>query len=437
MQELDLIKTLVHNGHKAYIIGGFVRDKILGKKPSDADIVTSARPDEIQTIFQNENVKVVGKSFGVVIVNNIEIATFRKDKYNILNDKDVEIQFSDTLKEDTERRDFTFNAIALDLDENYYDFHNGINDLKDQKIRFIGNPYARIKEDPNRILRACRFKALIDGNFEKETLEALKNAKELITYVAYERIHKEVMKTMSTIQKASKFFQSMKEIGILEYIFPSLNDCIGVAHNRFHKEYVFVHNMLCGNAISCKYPLLKLTGYLHDIGKPNTKIYNIQDEDFNFINHEEEGAIIAEKELTELKFSNDETKYISDMIKYHMLTTKSPKSCRKVLRKLNDCDLSWKDFIRLKIADRKAKIGSPHLAISQIKDMIGTFESIINKKEPFNLKQLAVDGFDVMMILKLQPGPEIGKILNQLFELVLEDPNLNERETLIEIMKGE
>lgn len=437
MQELELMKKLNDSGYESYIIGGFVRDSILGKNPNDADIVTSAKPEEVQKVFQYENVKLVGKSFGVVIVNNIEIATFRKDRYSGLNDKDVEITFSNSLKEDTERRDFTFNALAIDIENNYYDFHNGKKDLKDGLVRFIGDPYERIKEDPNRILRACRFKALIGGTFEKETLKALKDSKELVSYIALERVHKEIMKTMSTVQKASKFFQSMREIGILEYILPSLNNCIGVAHNRFHKEYVFVHNMLCGNSISCKYPLLKLAGYLHDIGKPNTKVYNTKDDDFNFISHEIEGAILAELDLTILKFSNEEVEYVSNLIRHHMLSSKTPKSCRKILRKLDECDIYWKDFVRFKIADRKAKIGSDRFSIEEIKDKVRNFKYVIAKKEPFNIKQLAIDGFDVMLELKINPGPEVGKILNQLFEIVLEDPEMNEREKLIKLMKGE
>src|SRR4030042_3909609 len=155
----EIIGRLLEGGHEAYMVGGAVRDYLLGKKPNDTDIATNARPEKIIELFKDRNVNEVGKSFGVVLVDGIEVATYRSDRYFGLNDKNVKIEYADSIVEDLARRDFTINAMALDLNGNLIDPFGGKKDLEDGIVKFVGDPNSRIYEDPNRIVRACRFAA--------------------------------------------------------------------------------------------------------------------------------------------------------------------------------------------------------------------------------------------------------------------------------------
>jgi putative nucleotidyltransferase with HDIG domain len=245
---------------------------------------------------------------------------------------------------------------------------------------------------------------------------------------------------MSTVPKASNFFVACFKIGILKYIFKSLEDCMGISQNKFHSEDVFTHSMVAGDSISCKHPLLKLATYLHDIGKPQTKQWNHENRDFQFLRHENDGAVIIKKELTNLSFSNSEFSFITDLIENHMsFQLSTPKATRKTLRRING-KMTICEMIRFKIADRKAKflngVNTP-LEIFMIKDMIGKIEDVLIKKEPFNLKDLAIDGFDVMNTLKIKPGPIVGVMLERLFEKVIEDPELNTKEKLLDLLLDE
>lgn len=441
MTPYQIVERLQNLGYEAYFIGGYVRDSILNKKTKDIDIVTNATPEKIVAFFVDCKIKEVGKSFGVVLVDNIEVTTYRKDKYFGLSDKNVEIEFSNSLREDMERRDLTINSIAINpITGEIIDYCNGINDLKEKIIRFVGNPEDRIFEDPNRIIRACRFKALINGNFDASSYKALKNCAHFVKHISSERIRKEILKTMSTVPKASNFFVACFKIGILKYIFQSLEDCIGIAQNKFHSEDVFTHSIFAGDSISCKYPLLKLATYLHDIGKPQVKEFNSEKQDYTFLRHEDIGAGIIKKELTDLAFSNNEVDFITSLIENHMsFQLSTPKATRKTLRRING-KITICEMLRFKIADRKAKflngVNSP-LEISQIKDMIGKIEDVLIKKEPFNLKDLAIDGFDIMNTLKIKPGPIVGALLEKLFEKVLEDPELNTKEKLLDLLLDE
>ena len=435
MDHKKIIETLESHNKEAYYIGGFVRDKLLNKIPLDADIVTSAHPEDIINIFSGlAEVKEVGKSFGVVLVNDIEVATFRKDKYSGLDDKEVEITYSDTLKEDTDRRDLTINAIAMDSKDNIIDYHNGINDLNNKIIRFIGNPKDRIFEDPNRILRACRFLCLIDGIFDPRSFFVLKQYKYLVTFIAHERIKKEIMKVMK-IQKASKFFIACYQIGILKYILPSLNDCIGVTQNKYHSEPIFYHSMKVGDSISTKYPLLKLAGYLHDVGKVTSKEFNTEKNDYQFLMHHRDGAKLAKSELMNLKFSNDEIDYVYNMIRYHMRNI--PENSRGYRRTLNvflENNIEYKDFLRIKLADKRGKYPQTHYEIGELKTTLTKFKSVIDNKQPFGLKDLAINGHDLMSI-GIKVGPEMGKILNELLNKVIDNPEINTKELLLEEVK--
>ena len=194
----DIVLKLQDSGYESYFVGGFVRDMILGVQSKDIDIATSASPDEISELFKDEEIKSLGKSFLVTFVNGIEVASFRTDKYNGLNDKDVKIEKANSAEEDAKRRDLSINALFFDpISNKIFDYVNGQNDLQKRIIRFNGNPLYRIYEDPNRIIRACRFLAKINGVFDLRTFRALKSYSDYVeTMVSTERIRLEILKAM-------------------------------------------------------------------------------------------------------------------------------------------------------------------------------------------------------------------------------------------------
>jgi len=427
----NLLKELVSHNYEAYLIGGYVRDKLLEIESTDIDIVTSAKPDEIISIFKNHKCDLVGKTFGVVIVDNIEIATFRKDNYDIGN---MHVTFSKSLKEDVSRRDFTINSIAMDIYGQIYDYYNGVEDLKNRTIRFVGNPISRIEEDPVRMLRGIRFATKINGNIHENSEKAIRKSNQLIRSIPPERIRLEILKAIQT-KNASRFFRLSARHNLLRHFLPELNESLGLSQNSYHDLTIFSHCMRTGDSISPKYPLLKLAGYLHDIGKSYVREYNQEKDDYTFIGHEKIGHELVINRLKELKFSNEEVKYVSTLVRHHMINPESLKGMKKLMLKLEDTGVTVKDFIRLKIADRRGKGEDYFMSVDKIRTFSEVYKKIINFPEPFALRHLAVNGHDVMDVLGIRPSPKVGEVLDQLLKIVLEDPKLNNREVLIQKIK--
>lgn len=433
MDQYSIVKRLCENGHKAFIVGGCVRDIFLDEESEDIDIATSAIPTEIERIFSDRKIKTVGKVFGVVLVDNFEVATFRNDQFYNIGDKNCNVTFTDTIEDDLARRDLTINSMALcELTGELVDPYNGQIDIKNRIIRFVGDPIERIMEDPNRIIRACRFLAKIEGKFEYNTLQILKENSFLINdHVSPERIHKEILKAME-LNKPSLFFSALHVIGALRYIFPEMDNCINHPHGRFHKETIWEHIMLVGDSLPKKKSNLRLAGYLHDIGKPSTYLKN---NDGSFINHENEGAEIVYNDLKRLKFSNDEIENITNLIKAHMFNCKdlTSKASRKLQKRINNLNINPKDWARLKIADRYSNMAKSKFEKDDIRNLI--LHLGIRRKEeecPFTVKDLLVSGQDIINLTKLSPGPTIGKIQKYLLEKVIENgPEANTHSSII------
>jgi len=422
----EIINILCDEGFSTFIVGGAVRDMLLGQNPEDIDIATKATPNDIQKLFSN--VKLVGESFGVALVNGVEVTTFRADRHFGIGDENCVVDFADTIEDDLSRRDFTINAMALcHFSGEIIDPYNGKQDLQNSLIKFVGNPEQRILEDPNRIIRACRFLAKIDGEFESYTLSALQEFSFMIeSAVAPERVRKEIIKAMA-LPNASAFFSALKLIGALRYIFPSLDKTWNLDHGNYHKETIYDHNMLVGDSISPKFPLVKLSGYLHDVGKPVAAIKNNYN---NFARHEVDSEELARKELTFMKFSNYEVGYICGLIRSHMYSFNDlkPKTARKILSKINDRGVSLKYLFRLKIADRKGNLMKNPFTFSEIRGKIEQFQ--VEEETPFTVKSLAVTGGDLINHFNLTPSPLVGEIQRYLLEYVIEEGG-NERETLL------
>jgi putative nucleotidyltransferase with HDIG domain len=433
-----IVQKLCEHGFETYVVGGAVRDFLQGKNAADEDIVTSARPEQIQELFADHKIVLAGTYFKVTFVDEIEVATFRKDRYLGLSDKKVEVTYANTITEDLSRRDLTINAMAFcRFTGDVIDPYHGRDDLKRRMIRFVGDAEERIKEDPNRIIRACRFLAAIDGVFSKSTREVLQKYGHYIKeYVAKERVQKEIMKAMK-VREASAFFNALHEIGVLKDIFPSLECCyeFGDLHGVHHKESIITHSYVAGDSISTKYPLVKLAAYLHDIGKPYACTWNPKTSDLKFKGHDVEGQKILEKELSDLKFPKKEISQVTALTRLHMHNFKTPKATRKTLKTLQDYDLDWRDLYRLKLADGKANVWKGEFPLKEIRADLERIKNAFDVKSPNRFEDLEINGNDIIKITGISPGPYIGRMKEYLLEATVDDPSLNNHETLTQLVK--
>ncbi len=403
---LNIVKHLISNGFKAYFAGGAVRDILLGKTSRDFDIVTNAPIELLPNVFKGKTVKTVGKSFSVCIVDDMEVASCRSglSKNSDRSGKsdrpdDLErLKRSDGLSRsnrsesdqncnhdktnnghipngdsafpecDLAYRDITINSMAFDpLSNTLIDPFSGRKDLDEKIIRFTGNSEKRIAEDPLRMVRACRFVSALQGTFAPSSLQAIRRYGHLLMeHTAFERIHHEILKAM-THQKPSRFFKALHTAGLLELIFPSLNRCVDLDGGPWHGETVFEHCMLTGDALSPRRPLLRLAGYLHDAGKYDAAA--IKGGKPTFAGHEKMGRQVLD-DLEKLRFSTREIRYIDAVIKTHMRPLKAdttPKAVRRLLAFLKSHDITWQEFMRMRIADKSANLAKPSYTLSEVK----------------------------------------------------------------------
>uniref|UniRef100_A0A6M3LDN5 Putative poly-A polymerase domain containing protein n=1 Tax=viral metagenome TaxID=1070528 RepID=A0A6M3LDN5_9ZZZZ len=417
-KESKIVEILKNVGYEVYIVGGFVRDSFIrGNIAKDMDIVTSANEDTIVSLLSKDfKVDVTGKTFKVIKVDGIDVASFRKDIYSVKNT--LYVKEAKTIEEDLSRRDFTINAVAISIDSgNYIDPHNGLNDLERKTVRFVGNGRKRIGEDPLRIVRACRMLARIDGEFSIPTFYYLRKLSSLIAKLPSERIQIEIMKAL-TYDTPSIFFRALYSINALEYVIPSLLDLVDLDGGIHHAENVFDHSMTCCNVISKRYPLLRLAALLHDVGKYGS---SFESKGRDFIEHDKIGAEIAKYELEGLKFSKKEVDYVTKLVELHMYSLNTPKSIRKLKNKLGDIDI--KDFLRLKIADRAANYKKPNFTIAEIRNFLNLIKG--EEKTPSKEEHLAINGNDIMRIAGIKEGRRVGEIKKCLLNIIFNDPNKN------------
>jgi tRNA nucleotidyltransferase (CCA-adding enzyme) len=433
----SLVTRLYANGYEAFITGGAIRDLLLCRKPKDYDIITNAPPDQIATIFRNENVQAVGRTFNITLINGIEVATLHQNHHQTGEQLASRAGLLEALQADLKRRDLTFNSIAFCPNTGQlFDPNNGRIDLENRLVRFVGNPQERIDEDPIRIVRACRFASDLNGVFEASSLRAMQENGWQLQTQAPERLRLEIIKAMKTRQ-ASHFFVNLVRVGILGYLFPSLTTCVGHDGGRHHGEDVFEHCMLVGDALSSRCRLTKLTGYLHDVGKPSSAAYDHNGNVISFINHETIGERLVEKELSALKFSKKEISHITSLIHLHMRTvgvTTTPKALRKLLARLDKHDIDYRTLLRHQLADRQGNLAKQNMGITEIKQILKRFKNETfsgDRRARFNIAMLAVNGNDLIAEFALSPGQIIGKTLKTLFEAVLENGVINEREPLL------
>ena len=422
-----ILERINRSGHQAFLVGGAVRDALLGRAFHDVDVLSDADPETLRSLFANENARVVGKQFSVCLVQGIEISSGR-DQSNLFG------SLEDFPASDLALRDFTINAMAWEpFKKTLFDPFQGKKDLNDRIIRFTGDAQQRIQEDPVRLVRACRFAALIGGTLADDTGAALSRNAQLLAHAAPERIGAEVLKAMP-LDTPSIFFNLLQRHGLLPRIFPSLSRCYTLEGGPFHGETVFEHCLLAGDAISPKYPLLRLAAYLHDTGKFDAAITK-EDGSLSFPEHHRyTDALVADLEA--LRFSVKDITYITAVVSAHMRPLKpksTPRAVRRLLAMLADKHLSHTDFMRMRIADKKSNLAKPAYNLTDIRIRFKMLLEEMNRSDCFKEADLAISGQDIMGLLNLSPGPEVGRIKAFLFEKVLDEPELNTRETLEEL----
>ncbi|WP_300672626.1 CCA tRNA nucleotidyltransferase [Desulfoluna sp.] len=416
---LRVLARLRGRGFEAVVAGGAVRDCLLGRPVRELDIATDAHPRDIVALFSDRRVESVGRSFPLVLVDGVEVATFR----------------GESLTEDLLRRDLTFNAMAwcpetLDV----IDPWGGMADVKARLVRFTGDPKARIEEDPLRLLRAARFVSELSGSMDEESLFAMVARAEAVTAVAPERIHHEMLKAMAG-ETPSLFFETLRKGGLLKYLFPEMLKSVGHDGGPHHEETVWEHMMMATDAISPKFPLLRLAMALHDVAKP--RCVDQGKNGIRFIGHEKAGEPLVDETLERLGFSNRQRAFVSKIVRHHMRridADTTPKAVRRILRDLNDSELPWRDWMRGVFADGKAnrkKKGGYSLAEMRLMVRAVYAEISARHKGGFSLAHLAVSGQDLITQVGVPQGPQVGILLKALLELVIETPELNEKEALL------
>jgi poly(A) polymerase/tRNA nucleotidyltransferase (CCA-adding enzyme) len=436
-----IIKKLKENGFQAYIVGGCVRDILRNKKPNDWDITTNAKPSEIQKIFPKsylENdfgtVTVLTKSKDITL-KEIEITPYRiESKYSDLRHPD-EITWAETLEEDLKRRDFTINAMAMEIEGiNYHliDLFNGFEDLNKKIIRAVGNPEERFQEDALRLIRAIRFAVTLDEDIiweiEENTAKAIKNNAKLLEYISKERIRDEFLKIIGS-KNGARGVELLRRFGLLTFIIPELEEGFGLEQNKHHIYQVYQHALLSLNyACQKNFPIeVRIAALLHDVGKPRTK----QGEGPNstFYNHEIVGAKITKEILERLKFPKKDIEKVVKLVRYHLFYYNqeevSDSSVRRLLRSVGS--ENFDDLLKVRQADRIGS-GVPKAEPYRLRYLRYVAEKVL--QDPISVKMLKVNGNDVMRILNIKPGPKIGQILDILLGEVLENPEKNEKSFL-------
>jgi len=428
-------QKLLDSGFEAYLVGGCVRDLILKRKPKDWDITTNAKPEEIQKIFPNSFYENRFFTVGVKTNSNdptlkvIEITTFREEgKYSDYRHPD-EVRFAEKLEDDLKRRDFTINALAMDINGRIIDIFGGLEDIKRRLIRTVNNPEDRFKEDPLRMLRAIRFACELDFEIEENTLKAIKEYANFIQFIAKERIRDEFIRIIMS-KNAVKGIELMRESGLLIEIIPELQQCYGVGQNKHHKYDVYTHSIKSLEyAVQKNFSLeIRLAALFHDIGKPLTK--QGEGPDCTFYNHEFVSAKMTKNILERLRFPRNIIDKVVHLVKHHMFYLEVDKvtmsAVRRLARRLGLEHLE--DFFKLREADRIGS-GVPKAVPYRLRYL----KYLIHKAqlEPITPKMLKVNGNDVMQILQIPSGPKVGWVLKALLNEVLEDPKKNNRDYLL------
>jgi putative nucleotidyltransferase with HDIG domain len=454
-------ETLQKAGFEAYLVGGCVRDIVLGREPKDWDVTTNATPEQIIELFEKtfyeNNYGTVGvvvkeRDFGVTHettggvpretsendsrevtheTTTVEVTPYRTETTYSDSRHPDSVAFGQKLEEDLQRRDFTVNALAYDPTKGHViDLYNGQQDIKDKVIRAVGKPAERFNEDALRILRAVRFSTELGFELEEKTKEAVKTLAPNLEKISKERIRDEFIK-MIISDNAMQGIILAHELGVLQYIVPELEKGIGVKQNGDHIYVVWEHNLRALNhAVENKWPLhVRLAALFHDISKPETRRWSDEKKDFTFYGHDVVGGRVTKKLMQRLKFPGKITDVVSMLVRYHLFFSDVEKitlsAVRRIVKNVGPENV-W-DLMKVRACDRIG-MGRPKEKPYRLRKYEAMIEEAM--RAPVSVGMLKIDGSKIMEITGEKPGPRLGWMLHAFLEEVLDDPEKNTDEYL-------
>lgn len=433
-----IIDTFYRSNFEAFMVGGCVRDILLGNLPKDYDITTSAKPEITISLFDKTIPTGLKHGTVTVLISNepYEVTTYRTEGKYIDNRRPSSVDFVTDIKEDLSRRDFTINALAYNEKVGLIDYFNGTDDIKNKIIRCVGNADKRFKEDALRMLRAVRFSCQLNFDIEENTYTAIKNNYKLIKNISSERIRDELCKILIS-ENPSKGLEILRDTKLLEIILPEINALYNFSPKcTNHNRNVFAHTLKVIDNTENDL-LLRLSALFHDVGKLNTLTPLNNGTFYGFPGHCLEGSIMVKKILSRLRFDNNTIKVISKLIEHHLVLNAPVMPTKyEVKMLLNEVGV---DNINLLFSLQRADINSldnPRVFLEKVRYTENLVNEIINKNEPLTIKDLNISGGDLISNLNLKPGKILGDVLNHLLNIILKNPNLNSKESLLTLAKS-
>ncbi|HQU07759.1 MAG: hypothetical protein B7X04_02595 [Parcubacteria group bacterium 21-54-25] len=429
--------TLRNAGFEAYLVGGCVRDLLLGRKPKDWDVTTNAKPENIQSIFEET---FYTNNFGTVgVVNDtedislkvVEVTPYRTESAYEDKRRPNSVTFGNAIEEDLARRDFTINAIAYDDSKGQIvDPYKGQKDIEAKVLQTVGDPEERFDEDGLRLMRALRLVAELDFALDAQTAAAIQKKAHNLSYISKERIRDELVRILNSDQPMTALVLAAR-LDILEHISSDLMRGIGVEQNQAHSFDVFEHLMRTMQHAADKnwHFDIRLAGLFHDVSKPETRRWSEEKKEWTFHGHEVVGARVAKKALEDLRFSRETIEKVVKLVRWHMFFSDPDQitlsAVRRMVRNVGEENI-W-DLLNLRICDRVGT-GRPKEQPFRFRKYKAMVEQAL--RDPISAAMLKIDGTHIMEKFHVQPGPRIGWTLHALLEEVLEDPKKNTEDYL-------
>lgn len=447
-QVWEVFNKFTDQGHEIYLVGAGVRNLLQAKVPVDCDFTTNATPEVIQTLFKDSFYNNIFGTVGIPLKTKrgeetYEITTYRIETSYSDHRRPDKVKWGKKLEEDLKRREFTISAIVIGpilkngkwnrKSLELIDFFNGQKDFKDKIVRAVGNPKERFSEDALRMMRAIRFAAQLGFTIENKTFQAIKKNSDLIKKISWERIRDEFFKILISDYPADGYLL-LRNAALAQYILPEMEKTFGVEQKspgRHHVYDVGTHGVLSLKNCRSKKPIVRLAALLHDVGKPAT-FKKQKNGTITFYNHEMVGTKIARNIARRLKLSKKDTQKLATLIRWHQFTVderQTDKAIRRFIRHVGKQNLV--DILEVRTSDRLG--GGARETSWRLERFKKKLVEV--QKQPFSVADLKVNGDDVMKTIDINSGPLVGRVLNQLFEEIVEDKTKNKKEYLLKRIK--
>jgi poly(A) polymerase/tRNA nucleotidyltransferase (CCA-adding enzyme) len=430
--------TLEAAGYEAYLVGGCVRDLVVGKVPKDWDITTNAHPDQIQALFPES---FCNNDYGTVGVKNeetederlrvVEVTPYRSEGTYSDARRPDHVTFGVSLAEDLARRDFTINAIAFRIKTSEtVDLYEGVDDIRKKRIKTVGNPHDRFGEDALRLMRAIRLAAELNFMIEAETMAGITATAPLLQKIAIERVSSEFVKLINS-DVPMQGIVLLEKMGLIDYILPELRPAMGCEQGGIHAYDVYEHLLRTLQAAADKdfSTNMRLAALLHDIGKPATRRTGGKNKHYTFFGHEVVGAKMAKKILERLKMPREAIEEVEKLVRWHMFFSDPDEitlaAVRRTIVRIGEDNIE--NLLNLRVCDRIGT-GRPKEQPFRFRKYKAMVDEAL--RDPISVKMLKVDGTRIMELTGEKPGRKLGYILNALLEEVLVDPTKNTQEYL-------